>query len=73
MLNKSVRINKNYAIDFSALHLIRSFLDGISFLESKINLDLYKGDHNPKLEISLIVLNFKIFEIIIYNVNHVEK
>lgn len=60
-------------MDLSGLHFIRSFLDGITFLEPKINLDLYRGDHNPKLEISLIVLNFKIFEINIYNVNHVEN
>jgi hypothetical protein len=72
MFNKSKKLSKNYAIDFSCFHFVRSPRDGITFLEPKINLDLYKGDHNPKLEISLIVLNFKIFEINIYNVNHVK-
>jgi hypothetical protein len=64
------KVSKKYAIDFGFLYKIRSFKDGISFLEFSNKLDLYKGDHNPKLQLSLIVLNFLIFELDFYNVNH---
>ena len=66
------KLSKNYALDITALHFIRKFKDGISFGELKINLDLYKGDHCPKLNIIIVLFNFKIIEIDVYNVNHVE-
>lgn len=49
---------------------IRSFKDGISFFEFNINLDLFKGDHNPKFEILVIILNFKLIEFNFYNTEH---
>lgn len=70
MICFSRRLSKNYAVDFSCFHFIRKMKDGISFLDFKINLDLFKGDHNPKFEISLYVLNFKFFQFEIYNRNH---
>lgn len=60
-------------MDFSGLHCLRDVKDGISFFEMKINLDLFKGDHNPKFEILFIIFSFKIFEIEIYNINHFNK
>jgi hypothetical protein len=48
LLNKSndviiKKLNKNYSIDFSCLNFIRSFKDGVTIFEPKINMDLYKG------------------------------
>ena len=64
------KITKNFAFEFSSFHKLRMFKDGISFCEFNINLDLYEDDHNPKFGIFLNILNFKIFEFNIYNVNH---
>jgi len=73
MLCMSKKISKNFAIEISGFHMIRAFSDGLSGIEFNITWDLYKADHNPKFQIMLVVLNFKIFEIEIYNVNHIEK
>ena len=67
----SKKISKKYAIDVSCFHLIRNFKDGISFCQFSVNLDLYEADHNPQFKILLIILNFKLFEFEIYNINHV--
>ena len=70
MLVYSRKISKNYAFEISAFHMIRSFKDGISFFQFDVCLDLYSGDHNPKFHIVLIILNIKVFETDIYNINH---
>jgi len=67
------KLSKNYAIDWNFFWPIRQFKEGITFFNFDINLDLYKGDHNPKFDITLLILNYIIFEIEIYNVNHVEN
>jgi len=36
---------------------VRSFKDGITFLEFKKNLDLYKDDHSPAFQIEFTILN----------------
>ena len=69
----SKKLSKKFALDISLLHSIRRFEDGISFIEFKINLDLFKGDHNPKLDIIFILLNFKVFEVEIYNEEHINE
>lgn len=56
--------------EFDWFRKIRSFKDGVSFFDFKINLDLFKGDHNPKFEILWVILNYKILEVNIYNKNH---
>ena len=68
-----IKFNKNYAIDIHFLCKQRLFKDGISFFELVSNLDLYKGDHNPKFYIYLILFNFVIFDMEIYNVNHLKQ
>jgi hypothetical protein len=71
MIGLSVKLGEKFALDFSCLHMVRSFRDGITVFKPKINIDYFKGDHNPKLEISLEILNLMIFELNIYNVNHI--
>jgi hypothetical protein len=72
MILISKEISKNFVFEISFFHKLRNFKDGISFLEFDVNLDLYKGDHNPQFEMCLVILNFKIFETNIYNINHGE-
>ena len=67
----SFKLSRNYAIDISGFHCIRSFKDGITGIDFSINLDTYEGDHNPKCALSLIIFNFKLFEIEIYNIKHI--
>jgi hypothetical protein len=66
------RISKNYALELYFLNFVRKFSDGVTFFELKINLDLYKGDHKPMFEVSLLVLNTIVFEFRVYNTNHVD-
>jgi hypothetical protein len=72
MLCWSKKISKNYVFEISGLHKIRLLKDGVSGINFDINWDRYKADHNPKFTVMLTVLNFKIIEISIYNVNHVK-
>lgn len=67
----SISVSKNYAIDLCGFYVIRKMQDGITFFDLNVNTDFYEADHNPKLNFSLIVLNFTIFELTIYNKNHI--
>lgn len=73
MLCWSFKINENYTFEISGLHKIRNFKDGVTFIDFSIDLDLYVGDHNPKFSIMITILNFKLIEIEVYNVHHVEE
>lgn len=61
---------KNFALELSLFRPIRSFKDGISFLEFKACIDLYEEDHKPSFDVSLLVLNLMVFELNIYNISH---
>ena len=69
-LHFAFNITKNYGFEFVAFNKIREFKDGITFFEFILNLDLYKADHSPKLQFSLMVCNWMIFEMNIYNLHH---
>jgi hypothetical protein len=69
----SFSVSKNYAIDFCGLYVIRKMKDGITFFDLNVNTDYYEADHNPKLNFSLIILNWTIFELTIYNKHHINK
>ena len=52
---------------------LRDQKDGITFFELVVNMDLFDnsdsvGQHNPKLTFRLIVLNYTIFEVVIYSI-----
>jgi hypothetical protein len=72
LLYGSFKINKNYACDWLLFWQFRKYSDGITFFELNINLDRYEGDHNPKFSIRFALLNCYIFQLEVYNVNHVE-
>ncbi len=63
------KISKNYAVEIQLLSFPRSLRDGLTFLDAKLDLDLYKGDHKPSFQVELTVLNcYNMFQV--YNVNH---
>lgn len=59
-----------YSFEFDFFRKIRSIEDGITFFDFIIEYDCYEGDHKPSFQIMLILLNVKIFEFMIYNINH---
>lgn len=61
-------LTKQYALDFGVLYKVRNFKDGLTFFEFILNLKLYKADHNPQIRLNLILCNFIIFDITLYNI-----
>ena len=51
----------------------RNFSDGITFIELKNDLDLYEGDHTPKLSLSFVILNHTILDFTAYNQYHADN
>jgi hypothetical protein len=71
MLCISKKISKNFALELSGFHMIRSLKDGLDAFEFHVIGDWYKADHKPSLNISLVIFNFVVFELDLYNVNHI--
>ena len=67
------KINKKYAWEIALFYKLRQFKDGIDFFEFNIGLDLFEGDHNPKFRLLLIIFNFTIIDIEVYNMFHIDK
>lgn len=67
------KTGKARAVEWAFFNKIRQFSDGVTFFEFKINMDLFKGDHNPKFGIELLLLNWMIMEINFYNPNHIDS
>ena len=63
-------ITKSYGWELDFFRKTRHFSDGISFFDFKIVWDRYKSDHTPRFDMSLSVLNFKLFEFTIYYLFH---
>ena len=68
-----VSLTKNYTLDWNFFWKVRDFEDGVKFFNFDINLDLYEDDHKPSFNICLEILNYTIFEIEIYNINHLPE
>lgn len=71
IFSRGISISKNYSLEINLLYNCRKFKDGISFIEFDVNLDLYRGSHNPKFNIHLIILNYCLFDISIFNIHHI--
>jgi len=69
----SVKLGRDYAIDVAGLYQVRRLKDGISVIDIEVGGDWYRGDHNPKFTIRLMILNFIILDVTLYNVHHVEN
>jgi hypothetical protein len=66
-------LTEQYALDFGFLYKNRNFKDGLTFFEFLFNLNLYKADHNPQIRLNLIICNFIIFDITLYNVREYDS
>jgi len=66
----SGKINKDYGWEFCAGHFYRSLEDGLSVFDFQFIWDRYLADHSPRLQIMLVILNYKIFEFSIYYLHH---
>ena len=58
--------------EVTLFHKLRELADGITFFELIVNTDFFDNldsidQHNPKLTFRLIVLNYTIFEVVIYS------
>lgn len=73
MIGLSTRLGKNYAIDVAGFYRVRSLKDGISLVGFDVDFSWYKADHHPKFEVVLIVLNFMILDISVYNIHHITE
>lgn len=70
LFGRGFKVLDNYYLDVCFLYKFRSYKDGITFFNLDIDLDLYKGDHNPKFKASLAILNYYLFDFVFYNINH---
>ncbi len=70
ILGFSCKLSKNYAFEIDLLRVIRFYKDGIEFFDFNFHWNRYGGDHNPSAGLILTILNLKIIEMEIYNVNH---
>lgn len=51
------KLPKRFNLELQLLAPIRSFRDGITFFDFKINLDLWKSEHTPAFQIEFTILN----------------
>jgi len=73
MITFGRKINNDYGWEIALLHKLRNFSDGVTFLETKINWDRYIGDHTPRFEFHLVLLNHTVIEINVYYLHHREN
>lgn len=67
----SFKLSNKYAAEWFLFHKLRSFSDGVSFVDFDITLDLYKDDHKPSFRVFLLIANYTILELNVYNTCHV--
>ena len=70
LFNFHGKINKDYGWEFCGGHFYRSFEDGLDAFNFEFVWDRYLADHSPRLQIMLVILNYKIFEFGIYYLHH---
>jgi len=73
MITFSRKVSNDYGWEIALLHKLRDFSDGVTFLETKINWDRYIGDHTPRFEFHLVLLNHTIIEVNVYYLHHRSK
>jgi len=60
------------AWELELIERFRNWDDGFSFLELKCDFSWFKGDHKPSFEFNLVMFNYTVFNLIVYNTQHVE-
>lgn len=72
LINKEVKNQIQMAWELELVKRLRSWDDGFSVLEFKCDFSWFKGDHKPSFEFSLVMFNYTVFELTIYNIQHAE-
>ncbi len=72
MIIRGDKIGNDYGWEITLFHKLRKFSDGVTFFEAKINWNRYKGDHSPRFEVHIILLNITLIEANIYYLHHRE-
>lgn len=70
MMHLGRRLTSNYAGELTLFHRLRDLGDGVSFFELTLNWDRYQADHNPKVRLHLVVLNYTVIEASVYYRHH---
>ncbi len=73
MITFGREVSNDYGWEITLFHKLREFSDGVTFLETKINWDRYIGDHTPRFEFHLVLLNHTIIEVNVYYLHHRSK
>ena len=73
MITFGRKVSNDYGWEITLFHKLREFSDGMTFLETKINWDRYIGDHTPRFEFHLVLLNHTIIEVNVYYLHHRSK
>ena len=73
MITFGRKVSNDYGWEITLFHKLREFSDGVTFLETKINWDRYIGDHTPRFEFHLVLLNHTIIEVNVYYLHHTSK
>lgn len=73
MLSIFKKLNKNYGLELTFLSLLQDFNEGVVFFNFAINWDKYEDDHTPSFAITLIILNWVVFDFLIYYLHHRRK
>ena len=69
----SIKVSKNYALDFQVFQKVQEYKDGLTIMPLEIVWLRYEDDHNPQVRIGCFLFNYCIYEINVYNINHIEE
>lgn len=75
MLSKILEIifRKNIELSYDIIlkpYKLRSLRDGVNLFNLDISSDFYRGDHTPKFQVYLDIVNFRCISIEVYNSLH---
>lgn len=73
MITFANKISKNYAFEISFFHKVRKISDGIDFFEFSLNINLFKGNHNPSCCLTFEIFNYSIIDFQFYNIHHIKE
>jgi len=73
LINKEVKNNVQMGWELELFKSMRSLDDGLSVFEIKCDFSWYNGDHQPSYEFSLVMFNYTIFGLTIYNTQHIKE
>jgi hypothetical protein len=73
LFSQNFKVFNKYYLDVCFLYKSRKLKDGVIFFHCDANLDLYRGDHNPKFKVCCIIFNYYIFNFSIYNINNLNE